>query len=106
MLFIPFYIYYCSRKKVGRAFMGTIPQNHLILGCLLLFIILIIQFFNYIIGMIYIVNIVLSCIFFILFFMCFVGANSFFETLIKKSTILKTDAKKYVFYWLLLICLL
>lgn len=78
MLFLPFYIYYCSRKKVGRAFMGTIPQKDLVLGSILLFIILLIQFFNYILGMIYIVNIVMSSIFFILFFMCLVGANSFF----------------------------
>ena len=106
MLFLPFYIYYCSKKKIGRAFLGTIPQKDLILGSVTLLVILLIQFFNYLLGMLYIVNIVMSCIFFILIFMCLVGANSFFEKLIKKSTILKTDAKKYIFYWLLLICLL
>lgn len=106
MLFLPFYIYYCSRKKVGRAFMGSIPQKHLILGTIIVLVTLFINFLNYFLGMMYIINIVMSIIFVVLIFMCLVAANSILEKVLKKSTILKTDAKKYVFYWLLLICLL
>jgi hypothetical protein len=50
LLFLPFYIYYCSNKKVGRAFMGTLPQKHLILGSIGLLMILLVQFFNYFLG--------------------------------------------------------
>ncbi len=32
--------------------------------------------------------------------------NNVIDMAIKKSTIIKVDAKKYVFYWLLFICLL
>ena len=106
MLFIPFYIYYCSSKKVGRAFLGTIPQKHLILGSIIFLMALFMSFLNYFLGMMYIVNIVISVIFVILLFMCLVAGDSVLDKLLKKSTILKTDAKKYVFYWLLLICLL
>lgn len=76
MLFLPFYIYYCSSKKVGRAFMGKIPQNHLILGTMILLLTLFVNFLNYFLGMMYLINIVMSIIFVILLFMCLVAANS------------------------------
>lgn len=41
-----------------------------------------------------------------LFVIVGIAGNSVMQAAIKKSTILKTDAKKYVFYWLLIICLL
>lgn len=41
-----------------------------------------------------------------LFVLVGIAGNSVMQAAIKKSTILKTDAKKYVFYWLLIICLL
>ena len=76
MLFLPFYIYYCSKKKVGRAFMGTIPQKHLILGFVILLVTLFINFLIYFLGLMYIINIVMSVIFVVLLFMCLVAANS------------------------------
>lgn len=106
MLFLPMYIYYCAKKKIGKAFMGTIPQKHLILGTIILLLTLFVNFLNYFLGLMYIINILMSLIFVVLLFMSLVAANSLLESLLKKSTILKTDAKKYVFYWLLLICLL
>lgn len=106
MLFLPMYIYYCAKKKIGKAFIGTIPQKHLILGTIILLLTLFVNFLNYFLGLMYIINILMSLIFVVLLFMCLVAANSLLENLLKKSTILKTDAKKYVFYWLLLICLL
>jgi hypothetical protein len=106
LLFLPFYIYYCSKKKLGRAFLGTIPQSNLIMGSVVVLFALFVSFLNYFLGLMYIVNIIMSLIFVVLLFMLLVTANSLLENLLKKSTILKTDAKKYVFYWLLLICLL
>ena len=50
MVFIPFYIYYCSTKKVGRAFLGTIPNKHLILGSVTLLFAIFLQFLNYFFG--------------------------------------------------------
>lgn len=76
MLFLPFYIYYSSRKKTGKAFIGTIPQNHLILGIVVLLLTLFINFFNYFLGMMYIINIVMSLIFVVLLIMCLIAANS------------------------------
>jgi hypothetical protein len=106
LLFLPLYIYYCSKKKVGKAFMGTIPQKTLILGSVVVLLALFVSFLNYFLGLMYIINIIMSLIFVVLLLMVLVTANSILENLLKKSTILKTDAKKYVFYWLLLICLL
>ena len=75
MLFLPFYIYYCSKKKVGRAFMGTTPQKHFILGSVVFLLTLFVNFLNYFLGMMYIINIVMSVIFVILLFMALVAAN-------------------------------
>lgn len=58
------------------------------------------------IGLIYIINIVMSLVISVLLLMIVIAGNSVVENAVKKSTILKTDAKKYVFYWLLFICLL
>jgi hypothetical protein len=106
MVFIPFYIYYCSRKKVGRAFLGTIPNKHLILGSIVMLFAIFFQFLNYFFGMMFLINIVMSFIFVVLLFMVLVSTNTIFDKILKKSTIIKNDAKKYVFYWLLLVCLL
>ena len=76
MMFLPFYIYYCSKKKVGRAFMGTIPQKHLILGSVVLLLALFVNFLNYFLGLMYIINILMSLIFVVLLFMLLVAANS------------------------------
>lgn len=56
--------------------MGTIPQKHLILGTIVFLITLFINFLNYFLGLMYIVNIVMSVIFVVLLFMCLVAANS------------------------------
>lgn len=54
----------------------------------------------------YIINIVMSLVVSTLLLMISIASNAVIDSAIKKSTILKTDAKKYVFYWLLGICLL
>lgn len=38
--------------------------------------------------------------------MIVISINGLIDKAIKKSTVIKVDAKKYVFYWLLFICLL
>lgn len=65
-----------------------------------------IQFMNYFTGAIFIINIGLSIVFLFLLAMVLMSMNGMIDNAIKKSTVIKVDAKKYVFYWLLLICLL
>lgn len=64
------------------------------------------QFFNYMLGQMYLINIAMSLAIGTLLFMMALSGNSIIDKAVKKSTILKTDAKKYIFYWLLFICLL
>lgn len=66
----------------------------------------VVQVLNYFLGMMYLINIGMSLVFSALILMILVAANPIITELIKKVTVLKIDAKKYVFYWLLLICLL
>lgn len=84
----------------------TTPLKHLLVGIGLAVVTVVIQFLNYMIGLIYIINIVMSLVISVLLLMIVIAGNSVIENAVKKSTILKTDAKKYVFYWLLFICLL
>lgn len=56
--------------------MGTIPQKHLILGTVILLLTLFVNFLNYFLGLMYIINILMSLIFVVLLFMCLVAANS------------------------------
>lgn len=67
---------------------------------------IVIQFINYFIGTMYIINIVMSLVVSTLLLMVCIASNTVIDSAIKRSTILKTDAKKYVFYWLLSICLM
>jgi hypothetical protein len=61
---------------------------------------------NYFTGSIFIISISLSVVCFLLIMMILSSLNNVIDLAIKKSTIIKVDAKKYVFYWLLFICLL
>lgn len=106
MTFVPCYAYYCWRKKAHTKIGMTTPLKHLLVGIGLAVVTVVIQFLNYMIGLIYIINIVMSLVISVLLLMIVIGGNSVIENAVKKSTILKTDAKKYVFYWLLFICLL
>lgn len=64
------------------------------------------QFLNFIIGTMYIINIIMSIVICTMLLMIALTLNRFIDRTIKQSTIFKTEAKKYVFYWLLLICML
>ena len=66
----------------------------------------VLQFINYMTGMIYLINIAQSIICFLLLMMIMISINGPLDQVIKKSTVIQIDAKKYVFYWLLFICLL
>lgn len=102
---VPAYSFYCWKRRTAKI-QGKIPtKDKILFGGFLLFG-LIIQFFNYFLGEIFLINIAMSLIFFALIYTGLTAINSGIDTAIKKSTILRIDAKKYVFYWLLLICLL
>ena len=90
MVLLPFYVYYCKNKKIGRAFIGTLPKKHVVLGSIWFFLVLLVQILNYLMGIIYLINMVMSLIFVVLIFMCLVGGNRVFESMLKKSSILKT----------------
>ena len=69
-------------------------------------IVAVIQFVNYFVGLMFLINIAISLVFITLLMMILASANNPIDKAIKKSTVFKVDAKKYVFYWLLLLCLL
>lgn len=104
-IFVPYYTYYAWRKKKS-AKAGATPLKHIIVGIIIAVVAFVTQFINYLVGTVYVINIVMSLVISALFMLVAVAGDSVIEAAIKKSTILKTDAKKYVFYWLLLICLL
>jgi hypothetical protein len=106
MVFVPCYSYYAWSKKNSLTIGGETFKRHysVIIGFVLLVIAT--QFLNYMIGIIYIINIVMGLVISTLVLMIVIAANPIIEEAIKKSTIMKTEAKKYVFYWLLFICLL
>ncbi len=106
MLFIPYYFFYNTKKKPGEVFAGNMSIKELIAGVFILIVIGIVQFLNYFTGTIFILNIALSIICFLLLTMIAISINSVLDQAVKKSTIIQVDAKKYVFYWLLFICLL
>lgn len=109
LTFVPLYTVYCYRKKYSEANQNKQSKSMavkigIVAACAL--VTFGIEFLNYILGTMYLINIAMSLVISTLIFMIVVASNSLVTELIKKVTILKTDAKKYVFYWLLFICLL
>lgn len=104
-VFVPGYAYYCWRKRAGIAIGGTSTKE--LIGYIAAFVaVFFIQFMNYFTGAIFIISIGLSIVFLFLLAMVLMSMNGMIDNAIKKSTVIKVDAKKYVFYWLLFICLL
>jgi len=106
LLFVPYYLFYNSKKKAGEVFAGSMSLKELFAGIFVLVLIGVIQFLNYFTGTIFLLNIALSIICFLLLAMIAISINNVLDQAVKKSTIIQVDAKKYVFYWLLFICLL
>ncbi len=79
---------------------------HIVVGIIIAVVTFLTQFLNYMIGTMFIINIVMSVVISVLLILIAIACNGIIEGAVRKSTILKTDAKKYVFYWLLMICLL
>lgn len=104
-LLLPTYSFYCWRRRIVKIQTKLSAKEKISLGAFV-FLALVIQFLNYFLGEIFLINIAMSFIFFSLIYMGLTAINSGIDTAVKKSTILRIDAKKYVFYWLLLICLL
>ena len=104
-VFVPGYAYYCWKKRSGVAIGGTSTKE--LIGFIAGFVIVsFIQFMNYFTGSIFIISIGLSVVFLLLLAMVLMSMNGMIDNSIKKSTVIKVDAKKYVFHWLLFICLL
>jgi hypothetical protein len=100
-VFIPYYGLYCWRRKAGRAMGGK--AKGAAVGVFLA--VALVQFVNYFTGSSFLVNIGLSVVVFLLLLMVLVSLDGVIDMAVKKSTVIKVDAKKYVFYWLLFICL-
>ena len=64
------------------------------------------QFMNYFTGNLFLINIAMGIVCFLLIAMVAVSLNTMVDKAVRKSTMIQVDAKKYVFYWLLVICLL
>ena len=105
-MFVPYYSFYCHKKKSGQLFTGILTPKQIAIWLTIFIITGVLQFINYLTGMIYLINIALSIITFLLLMMIMISINSPLDQIIKKSTVIQIDAKKYVFYWLLFICLL
>jgi len=106
VLFISYYSFYCWKKKSGNIFVGSMSNKELITTITIFIAIALVQFINYFTGSIFLINIALSAVCFLLAVMVAISINGLVDKAIKKSTVIKVDAKKYVFYWLLFICLL
>lgn len=100
-VFIPYYGLYCWRRKAGRGMGGKAKG----VAVAIFLAVALIQFVNYFTGGSFMINIGLSIVVFLLALMVLVSLDGLIDAAIKKSTIIKVDAKKYVFYWLLFICL-
>jgi hypothetical protein len=106
VLFVCYYSFYCWKKKSGSIFLGTLSNRELFATITVFMVIALVQFINYFTGSVFLINIALSAICFLLAVMIAISVNGLVDKAIRKSTVIKVDAKKYVFYWLLLICLL
>lgn len=104
-VFIPFYAVYCWKKRTGGS-VGPTTTTELIFFIVGFVIVAFIQFLNYFTGSIFLISIALSVVCLLLLAMVLISMNAMIDQAVKKSTVIKVDAKKYVFYWLLFICLL
>lgn len=66
---------------------------------------IIVQLLNYLLGEQYLVSMALGIVIFAIVFMILVFMNSYVDTIMKKSTVMTQEAKKYSFYWLLYLAL-
>lgn len=105
-MFVPYYGYYCWKKKSKGIFIGGMSRGELITAIGLFVVIGVIQFINYLTGSVFLLNLAMSVICFLLLMMIVISTNGVLDQVLKKSTVIQVDAKKYVFYWLLFICLL
>ena len=106
MVFLPCYGYFSWEKKLSNISLKGSKTKHIFLGVLMFVITGVIQFMNYFTGTVYLINIVTGIIIGTLLFMIVISGESLFEKSIKQVTILKTNAKKFLFSWVLLITLL
>jgi hypothetical protein len=106
MTFIPSYSYYVWTRKSGLKVKRKTPKRHVLVGIGMVCIFVLVQLVNYIVGIIYLMNVAMSLVVSALLLMVAIAANTIIDSLIKKSTVLKTQSKQTSFSWLLFICLL
>lgn len=104
-VFVPFYAYYCWKKRAGKV-MAANTTTELVLYIVGVILVAFIQFLNYFTGAVFLISISLSVVCLFLLAMVLFSMDGMIDNAVKKSTVIKVDAKKYVFYWLLFICLL
>ncbi len=90
MLFIPSYGYFCWNKKTDNFSLIGNNSKHLVFGISTFVLTGIVQFMNYFIGNIYLINIFMSIALAILLFTIVYTGDSLIENAIKKSTIMTT----------------
>lgn len=104
-VFVPCYAYYCWKKRIVGAITSTSNQE-LVVYIVGFIVVAFIQFLNYFTGAIFLISVALSVVCLFLLAMVLFSMDGMIDNAVKKSTVIKVDAKKYVFYWLLFICLL
>jgi hypothetical protein len=90
MTFIPCYSYYVWTRKGNLFVKENTPIKHIFAGIGLVVLVIVIQFINYMVGLIYLINIAMSLVVTALLFMLAIAGNTIIESIVKKSTILKT----------------
>jgi hypothetical protein len=83
-----------------------IPMKDIAMGIGLVVVVIVVQFVNYMVGIVYLINICTSLVITAMLLLLAIASNTVIESLIKKSTILKTKAKGTTFSWLFFICLM
>lgn len=112
MLFWLFYSYDCYKKNQNQITLIQIHDISLqnttykVIQIIQAIFVLVFLFFvalDYISGNMFIINIVLSFCLFILYYLLVFQIDNHVNNLIKKFTIMKLEAKKNIFYWLLFV---
>lgn len=101
-LFILYYTTYCYRNKYNKQNyleQGNLKRNFLVIQILMSLVGLLYFFLQYIMGQIFMCSLIISVLYFTVYFFIFIMIDSYTEDLIRKSTIASIDSKKYVFYW-------
>jgi cobalamin biosynthesis protein CobD/CbiB len=79
MTLVPCYTYYAWAKKNNIKIGYKTPMIHILVGIGLIIVIIITQFLNYMIGIMYLINIIMGLVISILILMIAISGNSVIE---------------------------